>query len=99
MAPRWLEVEYDDGDDVVCGWAPAAFFDAEEPPEPAERRRCRPPDDDDDDGVLPRPPGIAPSSGAASSRPTSPDLDAARDHAAEKIAALAKPKRKTKKRW
>ena len=26
-------------------------------------------------------------------------LDAARDHAAEKIAALAKPKRKTKKRW
>ncbi|KAH8049065.1 hypothetical protein JL722_12065 [Aureococcus anophagefferens] len=160
MAPRWLEVEYDDGDDVVCGWAPAvAFFDAEEPPELAELGDASPSDDDDDDGVLPRPPGIAPSSGAASSRPTSGDrrardrpspgllraepddadglfcragalarlrfpklaldqldlvkathgaslterqartLDAARDHAAEKIAALAKPKRKTKKRW
>ena len=64
MAPRWLEVEYDDGDDVVCGWAPAvAFFDAEEPPELKRElgdASSSDGDDDDDDGVLPRPPGIAP---------------------------------------
>ncbi|KAH8065222.1 hypothetical protein JL722_2131 [Aureococcus anophagefferens] len=55
-------VEYDDGDDVVCGWAPAvAFFDAEEPPElKRELGDASSSDDDDDDGVLPRPPGIAP---------------------------------------
>ncbi|KAH8070632.1 hypothetical protein JL721_5034 [Aureococcus anophagefferens] len=152
MAPRWLEVEYDDGDDVVCGWAPAvAFFDAEEPPELKRElsgasssgggdggaavallasgepqaaidalARDRPSpgllraEPDDADGLFCRAEALSrlrfaklaldqldlvkATHGAALTERQARTLDAARDHAAEKIAALAKPKRKTKKR-